>query len=343
MFRLPAVLLGALVVLSGFMSDAAAQTAAEFYKGKVVKLVVGYGAGGGYDTYARLLAPHLEAQLDATVVVENRPGGGGNLALNRLMTAKPDGLTLMLINGRASTMSQLVGTEGVRFDLTRLTVLGRVTSEPRVILFSAASPYRSLADAQTAADVIKWGAAGRTDSLASVAAMASTALDLNSEIIMGYKGSKEAGLAVIRGEVDALVLSESSAAKYAKGGMAIPIAVFGRERSEILPDLPTVFEVASLGDDAAWWVDYTEQLTKIGRIFVSTPDVPDDRTRFLRQAVQAVLEDPQIVSDMASQKRPIRAETAEVVEQYISGSLAALDEATLARVRSVVLEEYYPD
>src|SRR3546814_18963356 len=74
------------VVFSGLFgtAPAAAETAAEFYQGKVVKLVVGYGPGGGYDLYARMLAPHLERSLGATVVVENRTGGGGLVVISQL-------------------------------------------------------------------------------------------------------------------------------------------------------------------------------------------------------------------------------------------------------------------
>src|ERR671939_487380 len=76
------------------ISPAAAQETEEsFFKGKTVKIVVGYGPGGGYDVYARMIAPYIGKALGATVIVENQPGAGGLTALNRLYTASPDGLT----------------------------------------------------------------------------------------------------------------------------------------------------------------------------------------------------------------------------------------------------------
>ena len=339
-------LIGAVCVLAALLAStgsAFAETAAEFYRGKVIKLVVGYGAGGGYDIYARLLAPYLEERLGATVVVENRIGGGGTIALNQVYAARPDGLTLQLLNGRAAAISQLLKREGVRFDLTKLTILGRITSEPRVILFSAESPYRSLEDALKSPRPIKWGAGIKTDSLASVAAIASTALGMRSEIITGYKGSKEASLAVIRGEVDALVASESSAVKYAKGGKMIPIVTFGRDRSELLPDLPTVFEALPLDQEQAWWADFTAQLSQIGRVLVTAPGVPEERKQYLRQVLQSILQDPAVQDAMAKKKRLLRYEAAEQVESFISSTLGSLDEETLARVHSVILERHYSD
>src|SRR3954466_2868335 len=89
---------------------ARAQSAEEaYYKGKTVKMIVGYGPGGGYDAYARMIAPHLSKALGATVVVENQPGAGGLNALNRIFTAPPDGLQMMIVNGTAASMSQLLG------------------------------------------------------------------------------------------------------------------------------------------------------------------------------------------------------------------------------------------
>ena len=111
---------GTLSVANADMSDAA-----NFYKGKTIKLVVGYGPGGGFDTYARLIAPHLEKAMGATVIVENRPGGGLT-ALNQIVRAKADGLRLMLAHGEAAVLAQLIDKPGVRFDLTKVTWLGRV-------------------------------------------------------------------------------------------------------------------------------------------------------------------------------------------------------------------------
>src|ERR1700692_3001493 len=88
-----------------------------YFSGKTVRMVVGYGPGGGYDAYARMIAPHLSKVLGANVVVENQPGAGGLVALNRIYTAAPDGLTMMIVNGTGAALSQLSEQAGVRFDL----------------------------------------------------------------------------------------------------------------------------------------------------------------------------------------------------------------------------------
>ena len=120
----------ALVVLSSAAAPTSAQDAAAFYKGKTVKFIVGNAPGGGFDAYARMLAPHLEKQLGATVVVQNQPGAGGLVALNSVYKATGDGLQLMMVNGLGGVLAQLVDDPSVRFDLSKMGVLGIVSYSP---------------------------------------------------------------------------------------------------------------------------------------------------------------------------------------------------------------------
>ncbi len=130
--------LRAAVVVATFIAPSVARSdenAAEFYAGKTVRLVVGTSPGGGYDTYARLLAPHLQERLKANVVVENRPGGSHMVAMNYVYSlAAPDGLTIMLATGEGAVLAKLLDEPGIRFDLAKFPVLGRVNTAPRVLL-----------------------------------------------------------------------------------------------------------------------------------------------------------------------------------------------------------------
>ena len=123
-----------LSVLSGLaapVSFAGAQESEQaFFAGKTVRFVVGYGPGGGYDAYARMLAPYLSKNLGATVIVENRPGAGGLVALNGISVAPPDGLTMMIVNGTGAAFAQLTDQQGARFDLAKLGYLATLTAPP---------------------------------------------------------------------------------------------------------------------------------------------------------------------------------------------------------------------
>ncbi len=136
MLRIEAVkknvfLLGIMLALAAPVSPVAAQDSEQaFFSGKTVRFVVGFGAGGGYDAYARMLAPYLSKTLGATVIVENRPGAGGLLALNGVYIAPPDGLTMMIVNGTAAVYSQLTDLQGARYDLGKIGYLATLSAPP---------------------------------------------------------------------------------------------------------------------------------------------------------------------------------------------------------------------
>src|SRR5262245_56211272 len=89
--------------IAALCAPASAQEAEKaFYAGKTVRMIVGSGTGGGYDVFSRMIAPYLAKTLGTTVIVENQPGAGGLIALNRLFTATPDGLQISLSNGTAA-------------------------------------------------------------------------------------------------------------------------------------------------------------------------------------------------------------------------------------------------
>ncbi|WP_193371259.1 Bug family tripartite tricarboxylate transporter substrate binding protein [Pelagibius marinus] len=332
--------LAALFALCALAAPAGAETAAEFYKGKVVKLVVGYSAGGGYDAYARLLAPHLESRLGAQVVVENRPGGGGNLALNQVVAGKPDGLTIMLIGGATASFSQVLEAPGVRFQMGRLGFLGRVADEKRVLLMSEAAGIGSLEEMLNAQRPIRFGGTARTATIGAGTAFIAEALGLEAQIIVGYKGSKEIALAAIRGEIDGFIPSDSSARRYGKEEGLKPLAVLSRERSSLMPDVPTFFELAELTPEQAWWIDYSDALFGLGRPLVTTPDIPADRLAFLQQVTREVLTDPAVIAEAQAAKRPISYLSPEAVKQSINRVMDGLTDEELARVRHVALEKF---
>ena len=95
-----------------------------FYAGKTVRMIVGSGTGGGYDIFSRMIAPYLSKILGTTVIVENQPGAGGLVALNRLYVAPPDGLQISLSNGTSAAFAQLTDQQGVRYDLAEVQLSG---------------------------------------------------------------------------------------------------------------------------------------------------------------------------------------------------------------------------
>src|SRR4029453_8101656 len=125
------------VAAAGLAAGAAqAQTGADFFKGKTVTYIVSTGPGGGYDLYGRLVAEYMQKYLPgSTFVVKNVPGAGHMIGANTIYASKPDGLTIgTFVTGLI--YNQLIKADGVRFDLTKMSWIGKAASEPRIIVIA---------------------------------------------------------------------------------------------------------------------------------------------------------------------------------------------------------------
>src|SRR4051812_19705538 len=138
---------GAAVVAGGLAVGAAsAQSGADFYKGKTVTYIVSTAPGGGYDLYGRLVADYMQKYLPgSTFVVKNIPGAGHLIGANTIYASKADGLTIGTFN-TGLIYNQLIQREGVRFDLTKMSWIGKAASDPRVITIGVQSPIMSYQD-----------------------------------------------------------------------------------------------------------------------------------------------------------------------------------------------------
>lgn len=297
--------MGLLLALMTTASAAArAQDAAEaqYFKDKTVRIVVGYGPGGGFDTYARMIAPYLARTLGASVIVENLPGAGGITALNRTAQSPPDGLTLQIANGTGAALSQFFEIPAVRYNLLELSHLGTITVSPWLWLVGPNSPIHTAADAMKPGVRLSWAASGPIDGLADGAVFTCEALKVSCRVIIGYKGTNDALLAVIRGEMDAIYLSDSTANALTRSG-ARPILTIGRRRSDLFAATPTIFEAVNLDPEATWLMEYRMAADALGRIVVTPPKMSPNRLRFLRTALMSTLADPGLVAEARRTER----------------------------------------
>lgn len=322
----------------GFAATSAkAESAADYYKGKTVRIVVGYGPGGGYDAYARMIAPYLGKALGASIVVENQPGAGGLTALNRTYTAPSDGLMMMIVNGTAAGLSEIVGESAVHYELGKFGYLGIVSASPWVWLVNAEHPIVTTpAEAMKPGVKIRWSASGPIDGLSDGAAITCEALHLDCQIIVGYKGSNEAALAVTRGEMDAIYVSDTSGNNYVKSGQNRAVATMGRVKSRFFPNLPTIFEAVKLDQKQVWWFDFRATVDDLGRILVVPPNVPADRLKFLQQAVDKVLHDPALVAEGEKSQRYIDYQSPENTLKKIHDAVSNLTPEQKAEIKKVV-------
>jgi tripartite-type tricarboxylate transporter receptor subunit TctC len=336
---LPALAVSAVV---GFMATAAkAEDPAAFFKGKTVRLIVGFGAGGGYDAYARMIEPYLAKALGATVIVENQPGAGGVSALNKFYTAPPDGLQMTLINGTAAGLSQIIGQSGVHYDLTKFGYLGLVSASPWVWLVNPTHPVVTTVQQALAPGMkIRWGGSGPVDGMSDGAAVTCEALQIDCKIVIGYKGTAEVALAVQRGEMDSIYLSDTSANNYVKSGQNKPVVTMARQKSRFFPNLPTIFEAVKLTPDQEWWFDFRATLDSLGRIMAVPPHMPAERLAYLQSVMQKVLSDPALIAEGEKSQRYIDFQDADNTRTLVTNAIANLSDEQKARVKKVVTEKF---
>jgi tripartite-type tricarboxylate transporter receptor subunit TctC len=300
MANLPRCLGLGLLCLAASVSAAAAQDAEKaFFAGKTVRIVVGSATGGGYDIYSRLIAPYLAKVLAATVIVENQPGAGGLISLNRLYAGTPDGLTMSFANGTSAAFAQLTEQQGMRFDLGKFDFLATVGAPPGLWLVGADSPIKTVDQAVKTKMKWRWAASGPADGLGNGAAFTCEAFKLDCQIVPGYGGSNQAALAVTKGEMDAVYVPESSANNFVKAKQNFALATMARHKSRWFLD------AVELNADQQWLFDFYSGVEGLGRIMILPPGIPAPRLAFLQEAVRQTLHDPQLIADGERSERII--------------------------------------
>lgn len=335
---------GAIVILlSIVVAYAPAPEAVEpatFYKGKTVNLLVPYKPGGGYDLYARAMAPYLEKLTGATIVVKNLPGAGGLLALNNLYTADPDGLTIAIANVDAGITGELFKDEACRYETLKFTWLARLTDEEYYVSASAKSPYKTIADMQGAKVPIKFGAVSKSDPTATAACAFAEALGLKIKMVLGYGGTKEVERACITGEVDGMTASTGSTARYAKGGEVIVLVGLAKERAKELPNVPTLFEAVMLSKEGKWVIDSRIGISGVTRSILAPPNLPKDKAKLLEDAIGKVLSAPTFIEIIKKQEQYINYLPGDKARK-IAAEVLEMPAADKAKLQQILVTKYY--
>jgi len=322
--------------MTGLTAPEARADEAAFFKGKTVRIVVGFSAGGGYDAYARLIAPYLAERLGANVIVENMPGAGSLTAMNTVNVADPDGLRMMLANGTAAGLAQIMDTPGVRFDLNTMGHLGTVSASPWVWLVHKDSADKTPADFIKSGRTINWSATGPSDGLSDGAQITCTVARLNCKVVMGYKGSNDAALAVTRREMDAVFVSDTSANNYVRSTDLFAVANMSRKRSRFFPDLPTIYEAVKMTPEDEWLMDFHGIVQDLGRILITPPKIPAARMEFLRSVVKDTLADPKLREEGERSQRYIDYIDAEATMKAVRKAIADITPEQKKRVQAIL-------
>ena len=293
-----------LAVGLGMAAAAVAQPAADFYKGKTVSLVVGFTPGGGYDTYARVLSRHFGAQIPGqpNVIVQNMPGAGSLTAVRYLDSNAPkDGTVISAFNPGIITDS-LVEDVKTRFNFTSVAWVGSITRDFRVCYVWHGIGVKNWDDAMKRKELMMGSVAVGTGAYIN-GQILKNVFNMPVRQVLGYPGSAEQRIAIERGELDGECGSWSSVSEdWVKNKLAVPIVRFSPVRT---PDIPE--DVPFIGDKAKTQeqrdlVDLLITAGELGRPYVISKQVPQDRLATLRASFDGEL----VVDSFAGGRRRSR-------------------------------------
>jgi len=288
----------------GSGADAGGSEACAGLSGENISLVVPYEPGGGYDSYVRLLSPYLEDETGATIAVQNQPGAGGLLALNNLRTEKTDGTVIAIMNGVGAGGSSLAGADGARFGLDEFTYIGRVASEPPLIVTKADGPYQSF-DAVRAAHGFRWGSTGPGAEDYVTASVLNKVFNIDAQVVTGFPGSGETELAVQQGSIDGMSGNPGSRRQAVEEGTQKPILLMGEQPpSWLAADVPSVGEVPMTPEQKAI-IDAHLALVEVGRPLIGPPGMDQAATTCWREAMATAMANPELLAEAVEQEREL--------------------------------------
>jgi tripartite-type tricarboxylate transporter receptor subunit TctC len=306
---------GALAAAVFGVLPATAQTGADFYKGQTVTYIVSTAPGGGYDLYGRFVAEYMQKYLPgSTFVVKNLPGAGHLVGTNTLYAAKPDGLTIGTFN-TGLIYNQLIGLDGVKFDLTKMSWIGKASSEPRVLVIAQQSQIKNFQELGEQRQPVNFATAGIGSASYVETVMLTKLLKLPIRLQTGYSGNDDQ-LAMRRGEIVGTVSSRSTVEQFMQNGFARFIAQVGGSEKDV-PQLRDMVKEK----DALALISLIETQGDIQRLTAGPPGIPKDRLDALRTAFRKAMEDPELQQKAIKAGRPLDPAYGDDVLTMIKGAL----------------------
>ncbi|MCJ7651230.1 MAG: tripartite tricarboxylate transporter substrate binding protein [Candidatus Lokiarchaeota archaeon] len=321
MKKLALFLVAVVLILSSMVTGLAKDQ--PFYEGKTIRIIVPSGAGGGFDTYARMIQPYLEKYLSgSTVIVDNIPGAGGLIGLNLAFIAKPDGYTICLSDGKDMVFSTIAESEGVRYEIDKWTYLARITNESSILTVPTKSRFDSFEEIVNADKKLLFSTSGVGAGEYFALGVVAHVFDFEIMPVTGYAGSQEASMAAIRGEVDLWQYSSGTTLPLIKNGDVKAIVIYGLERESKLPEVPTLIEIANDGDFGLGETDKKIikamiNVNEVKRVIMAPPGLDESKTLILREAVKKALHDPELIALSKKMDRPIVYLEGEKIAQLI--------------------------
>jgi tripartite-type tricarboxylate transporter receptor subunit TctC len=315
--------------------------AQDFYAGKAMRILVGFPAGGGFDTYSRVIARHINKYIpgNPTVVVDNVTGAGSLIAANTLYkSSKPDGLTIGNFIGNLISQ-QLFGGAGIEFDARKFEWIGVPVKDHIACALTKASGITSIESWMAAKNPVKLGGSAPGTTNDDVAKLIKAALGLPIQLVTGYKGTAPIKLAAESGEIDGGCWAwESIKVMWRQGLDTGQVNIVLQAVPKAVPDLPKVpvaIELAKTEEARKLIQVGIHDTAAITRPYALPPGTPKDRVQLLRRAFRDTMKDKDFLAEAAKSKLDVDPATGEEVEKIVAG-LFRLDASLIAKMAEIL-------
>ena len=333
------------IVAAGLVATSPAQSqesVEQFFRGKTINIYVGSSAGGGYDTYARLLARHFGKHIPGqpTIVVQNMPGAGSNKAASYIFSVAPKDGTAIGAIFPGAILQPLLGDTTVQHDPSKFIYLGSANGDVYHCFWRTDAAAKTFRDALDK-DVIL-GASNEGGTTRDLPAMMINLAGAKFRIVTGYAGSKEIGLAIERKEVHGACgigwtgFTTLYPHWFEKKLVAMTLQLSVKGHAELTKmGVPLAAEFARSNEDRqAMELVFSQGM--FGRPFVLPPGVPAERVAALRKAFMAAMTDPALLSDAKKAKLDLEAFSGDDLQAMVA-SLFAMPESIVERAKQSLI------
>jgi tripartite-type tricarboxylate transporter receptor subunit TctC len=317
----------------------AAQSPADFYRGKTVSVLVGTSPGGDYDLRLRMVARHMGRHIpgNPTVIVNNMPGGGGLVVANWLANVAPRDGTVVVAISQNLAVHQATGAQGVKFDVREFNWIGNTTDTPNVINSWHTTGIRTIQDVMQRDLIV--GATGTASGSYLYPYALNQLVGTKFKIVTGYPGGNDINLAMERGEVggrgsNSWASWKSTRPQWLAEGKVFILVQVGVKRNAELPNVPTMQELAK-NDTDRQVLQFISADTAISRPLVTNAGVPRERVEALRRAFDATMKDPEFLAEAERSKTDISPMTGEE-SQKIAVATINTPAGVLARANALI-------
>ncbi len=306
------------------MSNAVAQTPGAF-AGKTVTMYIGFGPGGGYDMWARVVAAHIGKHLpgNPTVTPENLPGGGSYRAAGFMYNVAPKDGTAIALIARDAALGPLTGAPGAQFDATKLSYLGTPAIETNICITNNTAVVKTAHDLTEKELIV--GDTGPGTGTHTYPLALNNILGMKFKPVGGYTSSATVFLAMERGEVDGICESLDSVnvrkPDWIASGTVSVLFQGGIKPNPTLKNVPFVVDLATKPEDKQA-IEFLYAGQGIGRPFIAPPGLPPERLKMLRDAFDATMTDPEFIAEANLRKLTIDPENGEQLEALIKKTYA---------------------